>query len=964
MNRRTFRKIISGRGNKHASKQILLPTNSLNSSTNQSTATASTGLDTNISSLDSRNDEEHTSRSTNMHSQSNPHYPNYQQHSQEYNLRNENPLHSQLNHVHQHKGSSSSTSESTPDYFQMQMELVDLRNRIKLLDNGTSKSELLDLLQEKDLELDKKNEQIGVLNQKFHQITLGLDQMEQERKTLKQKVKLFEEEKNEKDRNLANREKEVQTLQSRCSLQEGKMKEVNTMRMSLQKISIENKKLLKTIDEMKSEADSTRSLMSDLNQVKLEKETLVDEFENMKNKMEIEVGKLRNTVGSQNETIKMYQRREKQLNETISNIKVGQKNTNSIVQQEISKIKDKHNEELKALNRDFGKREVELESKFSKQQTLLTKERDLAVEKMREATNRANSYVRKVEKDANIAATLTSKLNTIEEEKSQAFRKIQQLESDCSSKANVIVALRSEIKEHQEQIRTMTGKLQELTEENSVMDDQRTQLESLMGSLSNLQQQSEKQKDEDESLIESLQDELTELKTSHSMAERTIQQYENELELKRTRDAQLGEKLDDIENLIKSKNKLIAEKDSTIFSLEQKFQTTQQNSSALDDEIKKLKQEKSQANECLLQKQIEFNELKEKLSTALESEKAMTIKLDDMQQKLESSEMQAAEIVNDLEEKLEESNKKRAQLENEAKTMNENSARMIQGVQMKLKESLNDKEKTEKETKKKFDEITISMKEQDREYLKTLAGNVEKITHLETKLSQKESTINTICLQIDKYKKEEVKNNDRIELLKNELNDTKTKYEEELMVYDAEIKLLKSKVTRNENQENTTEKKLKKMKEELDQRTKLLGDLVSHNKELDNDLLEARTVVAELQEELNVYVNERNESEKFKQEKENKFEAMRENLSHEIKKHKERSLHLELQLKQSEESLEASRSQNKELLKKENEIASLKDKIVRQEAYLQRLLQKQKESRRVGKLSGGPLSGLPESTSY
>ena len=46
----------------------------------------------------------------------------------------------------------------------MQMELVELRNRIKLLDNGTSKSELLDLLQEKDEELEKKkaaNEQLA-----------------------------------------------------------------------------------------------------------------------------------------------------------------------------------------------------------------------------------------------------------------------------------------------------------------------------------------------------------------------------------------------------------------------------------------------------------------------------------------------------------------------------------------------------------------------------------------------------------------------------------------------------------------------------------------------------------------------------------------------------------------------------------------------------------------------------------
>ena len=113
--------------------------------------------------------------------------------------------------------------------FQMQMEIVDLRNEIKLLKGGGSSStddraELLDLLQEKDEEIKVNKKELAYMQDKFDDIQEGLKMIEKERHSLRDKADSLEKESMKLRTHLSNREREVSKLSQRCSFQEEKKK--------------------------------------------------------------------------------------------------------------------------------------------------------------------------------------------------------------------------------------------------------------------------------------------------------------------------------------------------------------------------------------------------------------------------------------------------------------------------------------------------------------------------------------------------------------------------------------------------------------------------------------------------------------------------------------------------------------------------------------------------------------------
>ena len=103
-------------------------------------------------------------------------------------------------------------------------------------------------------------------------------------------------------------------------------------------------------------------------------------------------------------------------------------------------------------------------------------------------------------------------------------------------------------------------------------------------------------------------------------------------------------------------------------------------------------------------------------------------------------------------------------------------------------------------------------------------------------------------------------------------------------------------------------------------------------------------------------MQEKDENEHLREAKVKELSDINEELSKRLNEEQERCRSLELQVEKADATAKNSRLQLKDLMKKETENAALKNKIARQEAYLQRLLQKQKGHRKMQKVPNGSIT--------
>ena len=129
------------------------------------------------------------------------------------------------------------------EIFQLQIEIQSLKNRLKL-SSSAQKSELLELLAEKETVIQSKSKQISALNDKFHKITKAVAQMEKEVGVLRNDKDILEGDNKKLKRHLNIREKEVTALVTRCTVQEEKLAEGKSSRILEKQIKELQVKLL------------------------------------------------------------------------------------------------------------------------------------------------------------------------------------------------------------------------------------------------------------------------------------------------------------------------------------------------------------------------------------------------------------------------------------------------------------------------------------------------------------------------------------------------------------------------------------------------------------------------------------------------------------------------------------------------------------------------------------------------
>merc|ERR1712151_738182 len=174
------------------------------------------------------------------------------------------------------------------------MEIVDLRNELKLLKGSTSstddRAELLDLL-EKEEEIAANKKELLYMQDKFDDIQNGLIESEKERHNLRDKSDSLENENKELKTHLSNREREVAALSQRCSFQEEKKKE-SLMLMR------KNQDLQKTINEVQGKCSTFEKKSKDLHEKIRNNEAVITSLKDQKLQKENTIKELTASLAS------------------------------------------------------------------------------------------------------------------------------------------------------------------------------------------------------------------------------------------------------------------------------------------------------------------------------------------------------------------------------------------------------------------------------------------------------------------------------------------------------------------------------------------------------------------------------------------------------------------------------------------------------------------------------------------
>ena len=209
---------------------------------------------------------------------------------------------------------------SDGDAFQLRMEIVDLRKKLKLLDGGGEKSELLSLLQERDDELSLKNQQLAALNAKFRQITDGLQTIESERQADKAAYVQLEKDKGRVEKHLAMREKEIETIAQRCAGLEEKIQGSVPLRVAHNNLLKEKEDLERQMEAAQQKLLSLEPIQDELAASRAETEDALVKLKKAEDDAEAESDRLRADVSILQDEKAAYQTKIVELEASISKI--------------------------------------------------------------------------------------------------------------------------------------------------------------------------------------------------------------------------------------------------------------------------------------------------------------------------------------------------------------------------------------------------------------------------------------------------------------------------------------------------------------------------------------------------------------------------------------------------------------------------------------------------------------------
>mmetsp|Transcript_30087 Transcript_30087/g.66624 ORF Transcript_30087/g.66624 Transcript_30087/m.66624 type:complete len:913 (-) Transcript_30087:48-2786(-) len=852
---------------------------------------------------------------------------------------------------------ASSNLSSADDAFQLQMELADLRNRISVLDSGGEKSELLDLLKERDAEITIKNKQLDLLNRKFRQISEGLQKIESERQELRASYAKLEKEKGRVDRHLDMREKEIVTIAQRCAVLEEKIQESVPLRVANNNLAKERAELLKEAATMKKQIDGLEPIQADLVASRMSTKEAHDKISKLEKEakamsgisqsQQVKIKDMEESIQALNTERDSERKDLRALTDDLQRSKGETDAANKRLEEyceTIASMKKTHAEELNQLAAVHSKKLADSKSQSNANDETLRAEIARLTDTLTSTKSKASQLTSDLQKERGDNEDLGKKYQ--DEKKSRDVteselllklkcksEEISTLKSSFADASNTSNVLSCKVDTLQENIKTLE---EELSDKISIEDE----LCRTHGIIERLRDEKDKMENSHGAQLSKLEQDLEDAWASKAEVEKTFEAkiksvndektlMENDLsETSRAHQSEIISLKNRIENLLRQNadtekqhkaeiSDLRMDRSSLKTDLEARVQSLNEEK----DELEKSSREDLERGHALIRNlEIEVTELRSELDRLEQSRRQDLAAKDEHIQELEGvSLVNARKEVASLQSRIEALEKNNTDAEMAA-------AEIVADLEMKI---------TDKENKSaSINAALTSMRESyesEQAISKSLNSRLKKY-RLDLEHARSEST--ELRVTVGKLEAEQ-------DTVKDDLEDTRS----QIASLQAEVNDLSFCLGNARKQISSDTDTIEKQQTLLSDRTKLLGDMVKQNREVERDLEEARGLVTELQEESDRYLQTKASSEMERRHLRDELKQKEIQYAETIRQERCLRDDVENELCKVRSELDRYRLEFKSIDELTKENLALKDKIRRQEAYLKRKLEKEKVSR-------------------
>jgi len=814
---------------------------------------------------------------------------------------------------------------------------------------------------------------MGALNDKFNKITKAVNGMEREMNVLRKAKKESDDECKKVNRFLGIREKEVNVLVARCAAQEEKLNDMKSSRVLEKELNAVKKSKEK---QMEDHGKEIKGLMGDLQQVGNQKQALQGEIKTLGEKMaalqqeldasRMEVQEKRDKINHLYDELKeLHESKEKESTECIAMRKNLQDIKNDIFNREtqIDDLQTRHKNEMIRMRNELEDQRKNNEHNMD----ALSSSKDREIETMKEhleskQANLDNAVAEmkhwrfeheKTEKELHALEMELSQLSQITKEEAVAME-------------NERVSLDNRLSEKNGEVDDLNKIIRDLKDENESNSMQMTKLKEKLGFLENeIRVMTEKEMDLFETqnqkmdTIFKLEQEVRKINEDKDKMKKSYKEKIEDLE------SEAIEMQEEMENIIQENDAKVTEVNHELgierskaenywAELEQLRSKTSKQEELRQIEIDLLEESVKAAKAQSKSREEEFNKMKDG-DLRLTKKKVIELeeKCSQMEKICEQTEMDAAIIVDDLNKKLVEAAEKHARVEEEKRTVMTESRSAIQGLERKISTLETKFSNLQKETELRSEQLN----ERDA----TIASLTK------SKKAQEESVEswkNDLDMLIAAYEKCKTDHAATVKKLQNDYDEFKKKAQHDAAVFENDYESLQRLAAETETKFEQQNDMLTKTKEALDDRTRVLGEMVECQKATEKELKEARDMIAELQDISESYSKQNEEYQSRYQSLKVQMEKDRNHHLDEIQSGDDTRKELERKIKK----LEADVVQLREEVGTTAELRAanylLQDKVDRQEAFMKRKLEKEKKQRMIPhSMSSPPRLNPPRSRS-
>lgn len=836
--------------------------------------------------------------------------------------------------------------------FQMQMEIVDLRNEVKLLQGSTSstddRAELLDLLEEKEEEIAANKKELIYMQHKFDDIQNGLKEIEKERHNLRDKTDSLENKNKELMTHLSNREREVEALSKRCVFQEEKKKEslmlmrknqdlqktINEVQgkcstfekksKDLQEKQRNNEAVMTSLKDQKFQKENTiHELTASLASSKVKMDTLAKENEQAQGNIALLITEKQTCIeqmnGMQDNNINS-QKRIDQLEELLSD----QRAAVSSLRTEIITLAQDHKTQMQDIRNYHSQRDEDVATRHKDEIEFLKKETNHAINNIKsqlENKSQANATLeiqmsQKLSDTENLRRELditNNKFLSVSSEKHQLDQQVQSLQLQHEESRKRIVSLSKSLDQSQVDYSNLTSKTTSMQHDVKAIEEKYSQssrkeqeLSTIVTSLQEEAQQHTKKEQQNQLIISNLRKDKKLLEESKVSFDTETQNAQNEMRK-------------EIENL------------------QQKY----------DVKAQEYEENTKASKSSLIKKEEVVKALKENVrlhNGQIETQKA---KIAELNTQIKSDEMDAAEIVSEFETQFQTLRQDYNVMEQKAKTYADEKNRVENDLQRQMENILRQKSQNEAEMNQ-----LITVLQEDKNTLEaryetklkdTRLKDHKTITSLVNKLNAKELIIDKANKEIISLENEQNKFRDdydkSIATLQHNIEYIKIQSEQAEHNHHEAIESIQNGMANKDDEIANLHAELEKVHEVLDERTTLLGDMVEQNKALSSELDEARSLVGELQDESDLYLRSKEKVEFLIHKKEAEFKEKEMMYQKKLREDRQMYEHKVQEVGNYKDLYKEAKVLEKESSEYQKEVVMLKDKIKRQEKYIKKLLE-------------------------